>query len=179
VCVCVAEKHFRISLFLSLSPCNSIIIRPSTPDIRENSPGNVLDGPFSIFRLSLFGHPIESRRKKGEAEEVHYRIASVHSVFRSSTMSSEFCWTRTADHVRLAEIASRKSSCLAASFNQLQLVDPWANPSSASSQHRSSGLLIWTGQPQADDGTTATVATYDYRSLAFHINSWLENLPTV
>lgn len=93
-------------------------------------------------------------------------------------MSAEFCWTRTTDHVRLAEIASRQSSCLAASFNQLQLVDPWANPvtlapSSSQQQHRSSGLLIWTGQPQADD------TTYDYRSLALHINSWLENLPTV
>lgn len=97
-------------------------------------------------------------------------------------MSAEFCWTRTADHVRLAEIASRQSSCLAASFNQLQLVDPWANPvtlapsSSSQQQLRSSGLLIWTGQPQADDTTTTT---YDYRSLALHINSWLENLPTV
>jgi hypothetical protein len=110
-------------------------------------------------------------------------LSHTHSGNAVSTMSAEFCWTRTADHVRLSEIASRQSSCLAASFNQLQLVDPWANPvtlapsSSSQQQHRSSGLLIWTGQPQADDATTTT--TYDYRSLAMHINSWLENLPTV
>jgi hypothetical protein len=87
-------------------------------------------------------------------------------------MSAEFCWTRTSDHVRLAQIASRQSSCLAANFNQLQLVDPWAN---ATSSCRHSGLLICTGQPQVDDDTTV----YDHRSLAVYINSWLENLPTV
>lgn len=87
-------------------------------------------------------------------------------------MSVEFCWTRTADHVRLAEIASHKSSCLAANFNQLQLHDPWAANTSRS------GLLICSGQPQPADARYPS-SGYDYRSLAFHINSWLDNLPTV
>lgn len=95
-------------------------------------------------------------------------------------MSVEFCWTRTADHVRLAEIASHKSSCLAANFNQLQLQDPWAAANGSTTTSSRSGLLICSGQLQAADGDARSCSSgYDYRSLAFHINSWLDNLPAV
>ena len=127
--------------------------RASISCIRKCSSSSFL--LFQIVPLPFWLHLIES---EGRTESI--------------TMSAEFCWTRTSDHVRLAQIASRKSSCLAANFNQLQLVDPWANPTSSC---RNSGLLICTGQPQADDDTTV----YDYCSLAVYINSWLENLPTV
>ncbi|KZS13781.1 putative WD repeat-containing protein 18 [Daphnia magna] len=93
-------------------------------------------------------------------------------------MSVEFCWTRTADHVRLAEIASHKSSCLAANFNQLQLQDPWAAANGSTTTSSRTGLLICSGQLQAADGDARSCSSgYDYRSLAFHINSWLDNLP--
>lgn len=83
-------------------------------------------------------------------------------------MSTEFSWTRTADHIRLAKVACLKSSCLDANFSQHIQLDPSSR----------SGLVICTAnQDGHDEDTTRAGGHVD--CLAFHLNSWLDRLPTV
>ena len=94
-----------------------------------------------------------------------YLFISFRSQQSISKMNAELSWTRTVDHLRLAKVACVKSSCLAAAANISQHIqlDPLSR----------SGLVICTAN-QDEDTRGGHVDC-----LAFHLNSWLDSLPTV